>query len=264
MPDHLALSSTESRLAIIAGDPERVPIISSYFEQSHQVSTSRNFLCHQGSLKQSPVLVVSSGIGAPSTAIVVEELIDLGVTTIVRLGTCGALQPKVKVGDLVISSGCVRDEGTSRQYIESIFPAIPDYALLHELITGAAGKSIPCHVGITHCKDAYYLERPAKQLDPARVAQRWEQWRQAGVLVTEMESSALFVLGSLRRIRTGALLINVGKVTDPELFRTALESAIEIIKTAFSALIDKDLIETKISRRADDESYLTGKTTANQ
>lgn len=256
MPDHLALKSTESRLAIITGNPERVPIISSYFEQSRELPASRNFLCHQASLKQNPVLVVSSGIGAPSTAIVVEELIDLGITTIVRLGTCGALQREIKVGDLVVSTGCVRDEGTSRQYIESIFPAIPDYVLLNELIAGAAGQSTPYHVGITHCKDAYYMERPAKQLEPETVAHRWQRWRKAGVLVTEMESSALFVLGSLRGIRTGTLLINVGKVTDAKLFRQALESAIEIIKTAFSALIDKNLIERNIAHEAGDDSYL--------
>jgi uridine phosphorylase len=257
MPDHLGLTDTESRLAIITGNPERVSVISRYFENSKEVAVERGFVCHEAFLNQHPLLVVSAGIGAPSTAIVVEELIDLGVTTIIRLGTCGALQPEIQVGDLVISTGCVREEGTTLQYIDSTFPAIPDYVVLQELVAGAVTQASRFHVGITHCKDAYYLERPGKQLNRERVRQRWEEWRRAGVLVTEMESSVLFVLGSLRRIRTGALFINVGKVTDPKLFSQSLEIAVRIIKTAFSAIVEKNLVTAKVAQTDDDLSYLT-------
>jgi len=210
-------------------------------------------------LNNDTVLIVSSGIGAPSTAIVVEELIELGVTTIVRIGTCGALQPEIKVGDLVISSACVREEGTTIQYVDSVFPAIPDHVVLHELIASTASRAKRFHVGITHCKDAYYLEKPAKQLNPERAGQRWEQWRRAGVLVTEMESSALFVLGSLRQIRTGSLLINVGKITDPTLFNESLETAIEIVRTVFLALLERPLVTSIVANQIEDESYLASK-----
>lgn len=259
MPDHLGLELTESRFAIITGNPERVPLISSHFQNSRELSHDRNFLCHEGSLNKDAVLIVSSGIGAPSTAIVVEELIELGVTTIVRIGTCGALQPEIKVGDLVISSACVREEGTTVQYVDSIFPAIPDQLVLHELIASAASTSKRFHVGITHCKDAYYLEKRGKQLNPEGAGQRWEQWRRAGVLVTEMESSALFVIGSLRHIRTGSLLINVGKITDPILFNQSLETAIEIVKTVFLALLESPLVTTRVVDQKEDDSFLASK-----
>lgn len=258
MPNHLTLTLTESRFAIITGNPERVPVISSHFKNSREVSRDRNFLCHEVSLNEVSVLIVSSGIGAPSTAIVVEELIELGVTTIVRIGTCGALQPEIKVGDLVIPSACVREEGTTHQYVDSIFPAIPDQVVLRELIDSAANTSKRFHVGIAHCKDAYYLEKPAKQLIKERAGQRWEQWRRAGVLVTEMESSALFVLGSLRQIRTGSLLINVGKITDPTLFSQSLTTAIEIVGETFLALLERrQVTSAKVGHKIEDDSYLT-------
>ena len=256
MPDHLSLVQTESRLAVITGNPERVSAISSHFENCREVSHDRNFLCHEGSLNKETVLIMSSGIGAPSTAIVVEELIELGVTTIVRIGTCGALQPEIKVGDLVISTGCVREEGTTLQYVDPVFPAIPDHLVLHELIASAASRAKRFHVGITHCKDAYYLEKPARQTNPERAAQQWEQWRRAGVLVTEMESSALFVLGSLRRIRTGSILINVGKVTDPTLFNQSLDTAVEIVKTVFLAVLIEPPVTSKLVRQTGHDSYL--------
>jgi uridine phosphorylase len=257
MPDHLGLTATASKLAIITGNPERVQAISRHFENSREVAVERGFICHEAYLNQTPLLVVAAGIGAPSTAVIVEELIDLGITAIIRVGTCGALQPEIKVGDLVISTGCVREEGTTLQYIDPIYPAIPDHFILQELVAGAAAQAPRFHVGITHCKDAYYLERPSKQLNRERVFQRWEEWRRAGVLVTEMESSALFVLGSLRGIRTGALFINVGKITDPDLFNQSLETAVGIIKRAFAAILEKNLVKSKIANTIDDTSYLT-------
>ena len=257
MPDHLGLTTSECKLAIITGNPERVPVISGYFENSREISVARGFVCHEAFLNQMPLLIVSAGIGAPSTSIVVEELIDLGVTTIIRIGTCGALQTGIKVGDLIISTGCVREEGTTLQYIDPIFPAVPDHVVMYELISNAAIRKHPFHVGITHCKDAYYLERPGKQLNPAKTRQRWEEWRKAGVLVTEMESSALFVLGSLRGIRTGTILINVGSVTPPAVFEQSLKSAVEIVTATFSAIVKRNLMKSKPALTDDGISYLT-------
>ena len=260
MPDHLGITSSNCRLAIITGDPERVAVIAGYFQESRELPAARGFVCYEAVLNQTPLLIVSTGIGAPSTAIIVEELIDLGVTTIVRIGTCGALQPHIKVGDIVISTGCVREEGTSHQYIDPIFPAVPDYFLTHELIANIATRNCVFHVGIIHCKDAYYLERPNKQLNSEKTKQRWDEWRKAGVLVTEMESSALFILGSLRGVRTGTILINVGKVTSPTVFEKSLKTAVEVVSAAFSALIEKNFITSKpASTTEEDISYLSKK-----
>lgn len=256
MPDHLGLTATNAKFAIITGNPERVPIISEYFDANRKMSDKRGFLCYEAVHNSISLLVVATGIGAPSTAIVVEELIDLGVTSIIRLGTCGALQTHIKVGDLVIPVGCVREEGTTLQYIDSIFPAVPDYVMLHELIANAARQNLSCHIGITHCKDAYYLESPGKQLLPERTRQQWERWRLAGVLATEMETSALFVLGSLRRIRTSAIFISVGKVTDPLVFKHSLDYAVEIIKQTITSLVEKSLVIARDASPDNNSSFL--------
>jgi uridine phosphorylase len=257
MPDHLGITSTDCRVAIITGNPERVPAISRHFDDHREISIARGFVCHEALLNRTPLLIVSAGIGAPSTAIVIEELIDLGVKTIIRLGTCGALQPHIKVCDLVISTGCVREEGTSLQYVDAIFPAIPNHLVLQELIASASRQASRFHAGITHCKDAYYSERPAKQLDQQRAGARWEMWERAGVLATEMETSVLFVLGSLRAIQTGAVFVNVGQLTDPALFNRALEDAVKIIRQTLSTLADKGLLTTKAHNPVEDLSYLT-------
>lgn len=257
MPDHLGVASTDCRVAIITGNPERVQTISGHFEDHRELTTARGFVCHEARSGKTPLLVVSSGIGAPSTAIVVEELIDLGVTAIIRLGTCGALQPHIKVGDLIIPTACVREEGTSGEYVEPTFPAIPNHLVLRQLIDGAARQSSRFHVGITHCKDAYYSERPGKQLDPQKTGARWEAWERAGVLATEMETSVLFVLGSLRGVQTGAIFVNVGAVTDPALFARSLENAVGIIRHAVSALAEQNLLVARAHAPADDSSYLT-------
>lgn len=259
MPDHLGVTSTDCRVAIITGNPERVETISGHFDGYRELSAARGFVCHEAMLNKTPLLIVSSGIGTPSTAIVVEELIDLGVTAIIRLGTCGALQPHIKVGDLVIPTGCVREEGTSDQYVDSTFPAIPNHLMLQQLIAGAARQASRFHVGITHCKDAYYSERPGKQLDPQKMGARWAAWERAGVLATEMETSVLFVLGSLRGIQTGAIFINVGTVTDPALFNRSLENAVNIIQQAVTTLAEKNLLIANTDNPAEDLSYLTKK-----
>ena len=250
MPDHLGIETTDSHVAILTGNPDRAPLIAARFENHELLTDRRGYLCYQAIFHNRPLLVVSTGIGAPSTAIVVEELIDLGVTTLIRLGTCGALQPEVHVGDLVISTACIREEGTSRQYVDVAFPAIPDHMLLHELVESARQTQTMCHVGITHCKDAYYSERPDKQLVPEYVQQRWQVWRNAGVLATEMESSALFVLGQLRHIRTSALFVNVGKNTDQILFENSLNAAVLIIQHTLQRLIDKNLISVPEARKS--------------
>lgn len=257
MPDHLGITSTSSRIAIITGNPDRVPTISGYFERHRELSAMRGFICYEAYLDTTPLLVVAAGVGAPSTAIVVEELIDLGVTAIIRIGTCGALQSTIEVGDLVIPTGCVREEGTTLQYVDATFPAIPDQIVLNELIAEASREETRYHVGITHCKDAYYLEWPGKQVNPKRTGQQWELWRKIGVLATEMETSTLFVLGSLRGIRTGALFINVGKITDPNLFSISLASAVRITQRVVATLVEKDLLATATPRSSDDLSYLT-------
>jgi uridine phosphorylase len=236
--NHIGIKKLNAPAAIITGDPTRVPIIAKFLSPSHnnKVRSSRGFLSYQCHFDDKEVLVISTGIGAPSTAIVVEELVELGVGLIIRLGTCGAIQKHIHVGDLIIPTGSVRDEGTSMQYVDMSYPAVPDFHTLYLLVSYAKQQDNPFHVGIVHSKDAYYSEKIGGQLDQHKARQRWEDLTKFGILSTEMESSALFILGSLRKIQTASILINVGKVTDPDVFSQSLRNATIIIREAISSL----------------------------
>ena len=256
--DHLGIQSTDAKCAIITGDPHRVSIISSMFDTPHKISDKRGFMCYMAYHNGVPILVVGVGIGAPSTAIAVEELIELGIGLIVRIGTCGALQANIAAGDLVIPTGCVREDGTTVQYVERAFPAVPDHIVIERLTSAANTRGIPVHVGITHCKDAYYLEYAGKQLDPDKTGSQWERWRRAGVLVTEMETSALFVLASLRRIRAGAIFVNIGKATPPDAFNRSLENAVLIAGDVISTLACNESVANMPGEISASMSYLHG------
>jgi uridine phosphorylase len=211
--EHLGDVKTTATTAIITGDPDRVPALAEALGPApRSVTRQRGFVCAEvADVQESgvPMLVVSTGIGGPATAIVADELWHLGVTQIVRVGTCGAMQRHVRPGDLVISSGAVRDEGTSRQYVPLEVPAVPDPLLLVGLIHAAHEAAVKYHVGVTHCKDAYSAERPFGMPLSHDWSARWDVMRALGVLATEMESAALFAAAIVRRVRAGAVLVPV-------------------------------------------------------
>lgn len=246
--NHIGIKKLSAPAAIITGEPTRVPIIAKFISPSHnkKVSSSRGFLSYQCHIDDKEVLVISTGIGAPSTAIVVEELVQLGVGLIIRLGTCGAIQKHIHVGDLIIPTGSVRDEGTSVQYVDMNYPAVPDFYALNWLVLYAKQQDNPFHVGIIHSKDAYYSEKIGGQLDQHKAGQRWENLARFGILSTEMESSALFILGSLRKIQTASILINVGKVTAPDVFSKSLWNATNIIRETISSLYSEIKVPTPL------------------
>ena len=256
-PHHLGIRQCGVKCAIITGDPRRVERITSLLEKSQRLSDRRGFFCYRANIGELPIFVVSTGIGGPSTAIVVEELVEIGVQIIIRIGTCGALQRNIKTRDLIIPTGCVREDGTTAQYIESTFPAVPDFHVLQRLVKAAMNQQGRFHIGITHCKDAYYMEQPGKQLAAQAIEEKWRIWQESGVLATEMESSTLFVLGSLRKIRTGSVLISVGKVTDKTIFQRSLENAVAIVSHAITSLVrDLGFENDGNDLKADDSSYL--------
>ncbi len=217
MPDHLGVDKLRSSVAVITGDPERVEYLAASFDERTLLTAKRGFVCYEVVYSGIAINLVATGIGSPSTAIVAEELIDLGVSTIIRLGTCGSLQEYVTVGSVVVSTGSVRAEGTSVQYVDLGYPAIPDLLLtcgLLENIKKTVSENV--YYGITHCKDAYYGEKILKSIDQVVAAEKWLVWRKANVLATEMEAAALFVVGSIRGIRTAAVLVSVGSCTTAE------------------------------------------------
>jgi uridine phosphorylase len=187
---------------------------------------------------------VSTGIGCPSTAIVVEELITLGVHTFLRIGTCGSLKDEIKGGDAIIATAAIRDEGTTRQYAPIEVPAIADFEMIATLQSAAIKLGKPHHVGLVHCKDSFYSELSEFTTNPLHTASQWETWRRVGALATEMEVAVIYLLSHLRRCRAGALLSVVGSTNTGDLIQPQTEnhmdSLIDVGIKAMANIIQKD------------------------
>ena len=226
----------------LCGDPSRVAAIASHFDEPREVSTARGYVIHCGRLAGKRVSVVGSGIGGPSTAIAVEELIALGARTFLRVGTCGSLQKTVAVGDTVISTAAVREEGTTRQYIPLEYPAAASWDVVQALVRSCQSANAPFHIGITHCKDAFYSELPEYTADPEGTERRWAAWTRGNVLCTEMEASTIFVIAAMRGCRAGAILHVVGSTIDGTLITKAapIDRVLGMAVASMKQLIEGD------------------------
>lgn len=196
------------RYVILPGDPKRCKKIAQYFENPVLVADSREFVTYTGWLDGVKVSVTSTGIGGPSASIAMEELVMSGADTFVRIGTCGGMQLDVKSGDVVIASGAIRMEGTSREYAPIEFPAVADIHVTNALMETAADMDIPYHVGIVQCKDSFYGQHSPERMPVSyELMNKWEAWKRLGCLASEMESAALFVVASHLRVRAGSCFL---------------------------------------------------------
>lgn len=191
--------------AILPGDPARVERIAEQLEDVEELEFNREYKSIAGTYKGIRVLAVSTGIGGPSTGIAVEELARIGVTHAIRIGSCGALQKEIRLGDLILVQGTVRDEGTYKTYIDSIYPAIPDFELMSACVEAAEEEQIPAHVGMARSHDSFYTDRE-DEIDAL--------WAGRGVLGCDMETAALFVIGKLRGVKTASILNTVVEYED--------------------------------------------------
>jgi uridine phosphorylase len=195
---HIRCSRSDAaKFAILPGDPERVERVKQFLDNPVDIACNREFKSCSGTYQGVKVMVVSTGIGGASTGIAVEELRNIGVETLIRIGSCGAMQGHLKLGHTVIASGAVRDDGASRAYIDPSFPAIPDPTVLAMLLESAREQGFPHHCGMIRSHDSFYTDQE-EAID--------SYWGQRGVLGADMESASLFVIGSLRRLRTGSVL----------------------------------------------------------
>ena len=191
---------------ILPGDPGRCEAIAAQFDDARLVSQNREYTVYTGALLGEKVSVCSTGIGGPSAAIAMEELIHIGAHTFVRVGTCGGMSAKVRAGDVVIATGAIRMEGTSREYAPIEFPAVPDFSVLCALVQAAQGLQYPYHAGVVQCKDSFYGQHSPETMPVAAVLQyKWEAWKRLGALASEMESAALFTVAAARDVRCGAV-----------------------------------------------------------
>lgn len=229
------------KYAFLCGDPDRVALIATHLDSPEHLTDKRGFVVWTGYLHGERVSSVSTGVGGPSAAIVLEELISLGVHTFIRVGTSGSLQEDVHLGDLVIASAAIRDEGTSRSYVPIEFPAVANMDVLAALLASCQTLNIPYHFGVIHSKDAFHSEIPSLTADPSGTVARWNIWRAAGALATDMETALIFVLSELRRCRAGSVMTVVGTTYDekvihplsgteiPRLIRVGIEAMQHLI-----------------------------------
>lgn len=198
------------RYVILPGDPKRCEKIAKYFDNPVLVADNREYVTYTGYLDGVKVSVTSTGIGGPSASIAMEELVKAGADTFIRVGTCGGMQLEVESGDLVIASGAIRMEGTSKEYAPIEFPAVADVGIVNALTAAAKELGKKAHVGVVQCKDAFYGQHSPETMPVSyELLNKWEAWKRLGCLASEMESAALFVVASALRVRVGSVFLVV-------------------------------------------------------
>jgi len=222
---------------LVPGDPFRTPLIAKHLEGAKEIAFSREYRTFTGKVDGVPVSAMSTGMGGPSVAIGVEELHELGVHTLLRVGTCGALQPEVKMGDLVIAIGAVRSEGTPDGYVPKEYPAVASLQVVNALVDAASAAGVPYHVGVMRSVDALYSDLVPDQMPRPDLRTELETWTRAGVLGNDMETSTLYVVSRLRNMRAGTICLVVDEVgageihhLDPSYMDRMLSVAVDAIR----------------------------------
>ena len=203
---HIACAQGDiGRYCILPGDPGRVPAIAALFDAAKQIAYNREFNVWTGTLLGEKVTACSTGIGGPSASIAMEELHKCGADTFIRTGTCGGIDLNVQSGDVVVATGAIRYEHTSREYAPIEFPAVADFQVTNALVEATKKLGFPLHTGIVQCKDSFYGQHdPAASPVYYELQQKWESWKRLGVKASEMESSALFVVAAALGCRCGS------------------------------------------------------------
>lgn len=209
---HIQVAKGEvGRYVILPGDPKRCAKIAQYFDAPVLIADNREYVTYTGTLDGVKVSVTSTGIGGPSASIAMEELYRCGADTFVRIGTCGGMQPEVKSGDVVIATGAVRMEGTTREYAPIEYPAVANLDVINALVNVAKEKGFPCHTGVVQCKDAFYGQHEPEEMPVSyELLNKWEAWKRMGCKASEMESAALFIVAQHLRVRCGSNFLVVG------------------------------------------------------
>lgn len=203
---HIQVAKGEvGRYVIMPGDPKRCVKIAQYFGNPVLIADNREYITYTGTLDGVKVSVTSTGIGGPSASIAMEELSRCGADTFVRIGTCGGMQPEVKSGDIVIATGAIRMEGTSREYAPIEYPAVANLDVTNALVAAAKEKGLSCHIGVVQCKDAFYGQHEPEAMPVGyELLNKWEAWKRLHVKASEMESAALFVVADALNCRCGS------------------------------------------------------------
>jgi uridine phosphorylase len=234
------------RYVFLPGDPGRSELIARHLDTPHHVATNREFETWTGFLEGEKVSVTSTGIGGPSAAIAMEELVAVGADTFIRVGTAGSMQPHILPGHVGVISAAIRDEGTTKHYLPVEFPAVADHAITDALWRAAQSSALVAHLGVSQSKDSFYGQHePERMPVSSSLLDRWDAWVRGGAICSEMESAALFVVAHTLRVRAGAVVMVMGNpdqspMTPEQWSAVDVENIIPLAVEAMRAIIIRD------------------------
>ena len=225
------------------------PETRSAVKRSQSILTTRywwrtEYVTYTGYLDGEKVSVTSTGIGGPSASIAMEELVLCGADTFIRVGTCGGMDMDVKGGDIVVATGAIRMEGTSREYAPIEFPAVADLDVTNALVSSAKALGYTYHAGVVQCKDAFYGQHEPKRMPVSyELLNKWEAWKRMGCKASEMESAALFIAASHLRVRCGSDFLVVGN-------QERQEAGLDALGGEMGKIIDRTFIQSKMLNKS--------------
>lgn len=246
---HIGISKSlieGAEYAILPGDPKRVGEIAKYLNKPKKIGQNREYTSYLGILNDEKVLVISTGMGGPSTAICVEELAAIGVKYLIRVGTSGGMQPDVLNGDIVIPTGSIRQEGTSKEYLPVEFPAVSDLELVIALRDACLELGYKYHTGVVHCKDSFYGQHDPQRMPVGyELENKWKASIKGGALCSEMETASLFITSSVLKLHAAAVLLilwnqereSAGLKNKPNI---DTEKGIKVVITAMKKIINNN------------------------
>lgn len=196
---HILCEKVSERV-MLPGDPKRVDRVAEFLEDVQEIAYNREFKTIIGKYKGIEITVTSTGIGGASATIALEELIACGGKFFLRIGSAGAIQKEIKIGDLIISTASVREDGASQMYVEKSMPASADFEMIRVIENVIKEKEYKYHIGITRSHDSFYVD---DEMD------RMKYWNEKGILGSDMETSALYTIGYIRRVKVASILNNV-------------------------------------------------------
>jgi uridine phosphorylase len=246
---HLGLTKNMldgASLAIVPGDPARVKRIAELMEGATFLASHREYTSYLAYIDGKAVIICSTGIGGPSVSIAVEELAQLGVTTFLRVGTTGAIQPQINVGDIIVTQAAVRLDGASLHFAPMEYPAVADFACTTAMVAACHDAGFEPHIGITASSDTFYPGQERYDTVSGRVTRQFKgsmkQWQELGVLNYEMESSTLFTMCASQGWRAACVagvIVNRAQqeIPDEATMKKTEISAISIVISTAKALL---------------------------
>ncbi|MHB8891497.1 MAG: nucleoside phosphorylase [Candidatus Limnocylindrales bacterium] len=258
---HLAIDEGDvAPIVLLPGDPGRVPVIAARWDEARHVATNREYVTYTGVYRGTPISCTSTGIGAPSTSIAMEELARCGARTFIRVGTAGTFLDHVRIGDMAIFDGAVRLDGASRLYAPIEYPAVASHEVVRASIAAAKAMGIRHHVGLTRSADTFYAGHAQPGSSYAGYWQSW--WRdhfddlaRQNVLAAEMEASLIFVLARVWSLRAGGVAVILdhvrhvsgGEAFDPDAQLEHGDDHVERL-AAFACEVARTLHEQDLAR----------------